>query len=166
MNTIHLNEVCSNIKGIVSDIDGVLTSGEITYSSSGVELKSFNVKDGSSIVRLKSKGIDFALISGRESIANQLRAKELGIEHLYENISDKGTALDELIKNGFPSENICAIGDDMQDLSLFRHSCVTLKITVRDGHPRVIEEADFVTKRKGGEGIMLEVCELLNGVNQ
>ena len=52
------------------------------------------------------------------------------------------------------------------NLSLFRHSCVTLKITVRDGHPRVIEEADFVTKRKGGEGIMLEVCELLNGVNQ
>ena len=82
MNTIHLNEVCSNIKGIVSDIDGVLTSGEIIYSSSGVELKSFNVKDGSSIVRLKNKGIDFALISGRESIANQLRAKELGIEHL------------------------------------------------------------------------------------
>ena len=113
MNTIHLNEVCSNIKGIVSDIDGVLTSGEIIYSSSGVELKSFNVKDGSSIVRLKNKGIDFALISGRESIANQLRAKELGIEHLYENISDKGTALDELINNGFPSENICAIGDDI-----------------------------------------------------
>ena len=166
MNTIHLNEICSNIKGIVSDIDGVLTSGEIIYSSSGVELKSFNVKDGSSIVRLKNKGIDFALISGRESIANQLRAEELGIEHLYENISDKGTALDELIKNGFPSENICAIGDDIQDLSLFRHSCVTLKITVRDGHPRVIEEADFVTKRKGGEGIMLEVCELLNGENQ
>ena len=166
MNTIHLNEVCSNIKGIVSDIDGVLTSGEIIYSSSGVELKSFNVKDGSSIVRLKNKGIDFALISGRESIANQLRAKELGVEHLYENISDKGIALDELINNGFPSENICAIGDDIQDLSLFRHNCVTLKITVRDGHPRVIEEADFVTKRNGGEGIMLEVCELLSGENQ
>ena len=43
---------------------------------------------------------------------------------------------------------------------------MTLKITVRDGHPRVIEEADFVTKRKGGEGIMLEVCQLLNGENQ
>ena len=114
----------------------------------------------------KRQGIDFALISGRESVANQLRAEELGIKHLYENIGDKGTALDELIKNGFPSENICAIGDDVQDLSLFRHKCVTLKITVRDGHPRVIEEADFVTKRKGGEGIMLEVCELLNGVNQ
>jgi len=166
VNTIHLNEICSNIRGIVSDIDGVLTSGEIIYSSSGIELKSFNVKDGSSIVRLKNKGIDFALVSGRESVANQLRAEELGIKRLYENIGDKGSALDELIKNGFPSENICAIGDDIQDLSLFRHSCVTLKITVKDGHPRVIEEADFVTKRKGGEGIMLEVCELLNMESQ
>ena len=166
MDTIHFNEICSNIKGIVSDIDGVLTSGEIIYSSSGIELKSFNVKDGSSIIRLKNRGIDFALVSGRGSVANQLRAEELGIKHLYENISDKGIALDELIKNGFPSHNICAIGDDIQDLSLFRHNCVTLKITVRDGHPRVIEEADFVTKRKGGEGVMLEVCELLNGENQ
>ena len=166
MDTIHFNEICSNIKGIVSDIDGVLTSGEIIYSSSGIELKSFNVKDGSSIIRLKNRGIDFALVSGRGSVANQLRAEELGIKYLYENINDKGTALDELIKNGFPSENICAIGDDVQDLSLFRHKCVTLKISVRDGHPRVIEEADFVTKRKGGEGIMLEVCELLNKENQ
>ncbi len=165
MDTVHFNEICSNIKGIVSDIDGVLTSGEIIYSSSGIELKSFNVKDGSSIIRLKNSGIDFALISGRESVANQLRAEELGIKYLYENINDKGTALDELIKNGFPSENICAIGDDVQDLSLFRHKCVTLKITVRDGHPRVIEEADFVTKRKGGEGIMLEVCEFLSREN-
>ena len=166
MDTVHFNEICSNIKGIVSDIDGVLTSGEIIYSSAGIELKSFNVKDGSSIIRLKNRGIDFALVSGRGSVANQLRAEELGIKHLYENISDKGIALDELIKNGFPSHNICAIGDDIQDLSLFRHKCVTLKITVRDGHPRVIEEADFVTKRKGGEGIMLEVCELLNDENQ
>ena len=166
MNRIHLNRICSNITSIVSDIDGVLTTGEIIYSSSGVEFKSFNVKDGSSIVRLQNKGIEFALISGRESVANQLRAKELGIKHLCENISDKGKALDELIKNGFPSKNICAIGDDLQDLTLFRHNCVTLKITVRDGHPKVIQEADFVTERKGGKGIMLEVCELLNNEKQ
>ena len=85
---------------------------------------------------------------------------------MCENISDKGKALDELIKNGFPSKNICAIGDDLQDLTLFRHNCVILKITVRDGHPKVIQEADFVTERKGGEGIMLEVCELLNNEKQ
>ena len=163
MNTLNFGKISSKISSIVSDIDGVLTNGNVTYSSSGTEFKSFNVKDGSSIRRLKSSGIDIALISGRESITNQIRAEELGISHLYQNISDKGEALDLLIKKGFPSKNICAVGDDIQDLALFRHACVTLKITVSDGHPRVIEEADFVTKRKGGQGIMLEVCELLQG---
>ena len=161
LDKLHLEKISSKISSIVSDIDGVLTNGEITYSSSGTEFKSFNVKDGYSIRRLQDSGIDIALISGRESITNQIRAKELGISHLYQNISDKGKALDTLIEKGFPSKNICAIGDDVQDLALFRHACVTLKITVSDGHPKLIEQADFVTKRKGGQGIMLEVCELL-----
>ena len=90
MNTLNFGKISSKISSIVSDIDGVLTNGNVTYSSSGTEFKSFNVKDGSSIRRLMSSGIDIALISGRESITNQMRSEELGISHLYQNISDKG----------------------------------------------------------------------------
>ena len=136
---------------------------EVPSPVSGV-LSEINSKDGATV----EVGALLGSVSknGKDDVKKNKINKKVHILSEDENISDKGTALDELINNGFPSENICAIGDDIQDLSLFRHSCVTLKITVRDGHPRVIEEADFVTKRKGGEGIMLEVCELLNGVNQ
>ncbi len=34
------------IRCLVLDVDGVLTKGEITYTSSGEELKTFHAKDG------------------------------------------------------------------------------------------------------------------------
>ena len=156
-----LKKIGSTIRGVVSDIDGVLTNGEIVYSSSGDELKSFNVKDGSSIKRLQEMDIEFALISGRKSKTNKRRAKELNIKYVAEGIKNKKTAMDKLIDNGFPSSNICVIGDDIQDLEMFRHPSVALKISVNDAHPEVINKADFVTMRNGGEGIMIEVSELL-----
>ena len=36
-----------NIQWIVLDVDGVLSDGSLVYTSSGEELKSFSVKDGS-----------------------------------------------------------------------------------------------------------------------
>jgi len=156
-----IEKISSKINGVVSDIDGVLTNGEIVYSSGGEELKSFNVKDGSSIKRLQEIDIKIALISGRKSKTNRRRAKELNIKHIAESTKNKKVALDKLIENGFPSSNICVIGDDIQDLEMFRHPSVTLKISVNDAHPDVINVADFVTVRNGGEGIMVEVSELL-----
>ena len=156
-----LKKVSAGITAVVSDIDGVLTNGEIIYSSSGEELKSFNVKDGSSIKRLHEIGIKVALISGRKSKSNRIRAKELNIKHLAEGVTNKSMALDKLIDNGFPSSNVCAIGDDIQDLEMFKHPSVSLKISVNDGHPDVLGVADFVTMRNGGQGIMVEVSELL-----
>ena len=76
----NLEKVCSKITAIVSDIDGVLTNGEIVYSTSGEELKSFNVKDGSSIQRMQAMGIETALITGRKSKTNRIRAEELNIK--------------------------------------------------------------------------------------
>ncbi len=156
-----IKKISAEITAVVSDIDGVLTNGEIIYSTSGQELKSFNVKDGSSIKRLHEIGIKVALISGRKSKSNRTRAKELNIKNLAEGVTNKNVALDKLIDKGFPSSNVCVIGDDIQDLEMFRHPCVTLKISVNDGHPDVIKAADFVTLRNGGEGIMVEVSELL-----
>ena len=58
-----IEKLSTGITAVVSDIDGVLTNGEIIYSSNGEELKSFNVKDGSSIKRLHEIGIKVNIIS-------------------------------------------------------------------------------------------------------
>lgn len=158
---MSINQIAKTIQGIVFDVDGVLTNGRIIYSDSGVETKHFHVRDGASIKLLANKGIEIAIITGRESTMVSRRAEELGIVHVVQGADSKTDALQTLMDNGFPSQNLCAIGDDIQDLQLFNHPSITLRATVADAHPVVLAKADFTTLRGGGEGVALELAELI-----
>ena len=153
------SERLREIKGIVFDVDGVLTDGRITYTDDGHELKSFHVQDGASIKLLMENEIAVGIITGRRSPIVAKRARELGISHVVQGAADKPSALDQLIADGFPSDHLAAIGDDLQDLKLFAHSAVTCPITVPNGHPFVVESTAWVTEREGGQGIAAEVAQ-------
>jgi 3-deoxy-D-manno-octulosonate 8-phosphate phosphatase (KDO 8-P phosphatase) len=157
----HLQSLAKQVTGIILDVDGVLTNGQIVYSDNGAELKFFHVQDGASIKLLMKNGIQVAIISGRDSPVVNRRADELGIQHVFQGASSKSQALDELIANGFVDHNLCAIGDDLADLELYARPEITLRATVANGHPAVIKEADFATKRQGGEGAIVELAELI-----
>ncbi len=154
-------QIAKTIQGIVFDVDGVLTNGQIIYSETGAESKHFHVRDGASIKLLANKGVEIAIITGRESKMVTRRAKELGIVHVMQGADSKTDALQLLIDNGFPRHDLCAIGDDIQDLQLFNHPSITLRATVADAHPVVLAQADFITQRAGGEGVALELAELI-----
>lgn len=156
-----LNDLARSIKGIVLDVDGVLTDGKIIYGSDGREQKHFHVQDGSSLKLLASQGIALAIITGRDSDIVRRRAKELGISFIRQGADSKAEALNDLILEGFPASDLCAIGDDVQDLQLFEHPAVTLTATVLNAHPVVLGKAQFVTQRRGGEGVIVELSELL-----
>ena len=51
------------------------------------------------------------------------------------------------------------VGDDLPDIDLFKS--VGLGIAVADALCKVRKSADLITKAKGGEGAVREVCELL-----
>jgi 3-deoxy-D-manno-octulosonate 8-phosphate phosphatase (KDO 8-P phosphatase) len=153
--------LAKSIKGIIFDVDGILTDGRIIYNDAGVETKQFHVRDGASIKLLARKGIVLAIITGRQSSMVTRRAKELSITHIVQGASSKTAALQSLIENGFPAQDLCAIGDDIQDLQLFNHPSISLRATVADAHPVVIDKADFVTQRTGGTGVVLELAELI-----
>ena len=76
--------LAARIQGVILDVDGVLTNGQIIYSDRGEELKTFNVQDGASIKLLQKHGIEVAIISGRESPAVSRRAEELGIKYVIQ----------------------------------------------------------------------------------
>jgi 3-deoxy-D-manno-octulosonate 8-phosphate phosphatase (KDO 8-P phosphatase) len=153
--------VAKSIQGIIFDVDGVLTDGRIIYTETGAEIKQFHVRDGASIKLLASKGIELAIITGRNSSMVSRRAEELDIKYVVQGAESKTQALKTLIEDGFPEENLCAIGDDLQDLQLFGHPSITLKATVADAHPVVLQAADFITQRRGGRGVALELAELI-----
>ena len=62
-----LINLAKGVRGIVLDVDGVLTDGGIIYSAKGDELKQFHVRDGASIKLILEAGIEIAIITGRRS---------------------------------------------------------------------------------------------------
>jgi len=160
-NNELLTQTAAHIRGVVFDVDGVLTDGRIIYSDDGHELKQFHVQDGASIKLLAQNDVAIAIITGRRSSIVARRASELDVKYLRQGATDKATALAELIEQGFPSTHLCAVGDDIQDLPLFNAAAVTLAATVANAHPAVAERAHFVTQRRGGDGIVVELAELI-----
>ena len=74
----------TQIQLLALDVDGVLTDGKLVINSDGSETKCFNSLDGHGIRMWQRAGLKVALISGRESTPTQLRAEQLGIEHVFQ----------------------------------------------------------------------------------
>ena len=111
----------SLIKAIFFDVDGVLTDGKITYDETGKETKSFHVRDGLIVSYLKKAGIVTGGISGRESAAVAKRFAELKIDFCHQGIIDKAMAFQKLMQHyKFKSKEVAFIGDDLNDLPVFR----------------------------------------------
>jgi 3-deoxy-D-manno-octulosonate 8-phosphate phosphatase (KDO 8-P phosphatase) len=155
-----IREKASKIKLLLLDVDGVLTDGRITITDAGEEIKTFDVKDGFGIKALLAAGIEVALITGRKSQIVKYRADELGIDKVYQGITDKKSICKQLIKDmGLARHEVCSVGDDLPDMTMFSES--GLRIAVADAAKEVCESADLTTKNKGGHGAVREVCELL-----
>ncbi|MBC8175908.1 MAG: HAD-IIIA family hydrolase [Deltaproteobacteria bacterium] len=153
-----MKEKSASIKLLILDVDGVLTDGRITLNERGEEVKSFDVKDGLGLKMLMSTGVEVVIITGRKSMVVEHRAKELGIDEVWQGIKDKRALSRKIIEEkGLEKNEVCCIGDDLPDLAMFMEA--GLRIAVADGVEEVREEADFVTKKKGGCGAVREACE-------
>ncbi len=148
------------IRLIAFDVDGVMTDGGLYLSDSGVEFKRFNSLDGHGLKMLKASGVELAIITGRTSRCVELRARDLGIPHLYQGVRDKLGAMQELLAQLRLAPTAAAfMGDDVVDLPVMRH--VGLALSVPEA-PQVVRDcAHYVTRRSGGHGAVREACELL-----
>jgi 3-deoxy-D-manno-octulosonate 8-phosphate phosphatase (KDO 8-P phosphatase) len=146
------------IELLVFDVDGCLTNGQITYSENGDEIKAFNVKDGlaiSSWIRLGKKA---AIITGRRSKIVERRAKELGVNYLFQGVKDKLEVLENIRKElKIEYSNIAAIGDDLNDYGML--SAVGKSFVPADGSEYIRKLCDVVLYSKGGQGAVREMIE-------
>ena len=148
------------IKLLVLDVDGCLTDGSLTYSAEWIESKTFNVKDGLGISTWIKMGNHVAIITGRKSKIVQKRAEELGVQHLYQGINDKERVLKEIVeKLDISFEEVAVIGDDLNDFHMLR--LAGRSFTPNDGVDAVKEIVDTVLSKKGGEGAVREMIEIL-----
>ncbi|MDD5555955.1 MAG: HAD hydrolase family protein [bacterium] len=148
------------IRAILADVDGVLTDGRVMYGAGGGEIKRFHVHDGLGVRLARRAGIRVVLASGRSSPALARRARELGVDRLWQGVADKGPLFAILCEEyGCAPREVCCIGDDLPDLPLIRKA--GLGVAVPDAAAEVRRAAAYVTRRRGGEGAFRELVELV-----
>lgn len=148
------------IQWLIMDVDGVLTDGRITYDHNGIEQKSFDVRDGFALREWHRDGGQSAIVTGRSSNVVAVRAAELGVTEVLQNVENKADAIFQLLHRfGCNANQVCAIGDDLPDLGML--ALAGFSVAVGDAAPEVREAADYVTKASGGRGAIREVVELI-----
>lgn len=150
----------AKIKLLLMDCDGVLTDGRLYYSSNGEELKVFNVKDGQGIVSWHSAGFKSGIITGRDSIAVEKRAKELGMSFVRLGSRDKTKDFYDILDvMNISAEEVAFVGDDVADIDLLK--IVGFSVGVADSVREVLEIVNYITTKNGGCGAVREVTDLL-----
>lgn len=150
----------ASIRLLCVDVDGVLTDAGMYYGSDGEVLKKFNTRDGMGLARVRAAGVAVAIISGEDSAIVHARAAKLKIDDVFCGAANKRVAIDELCeRHGLELEQVAFIGDDLNDLAALE--CVGLACAVADAAEAVKALAHFVTTRRGGDGAVRELCELI-----
>ena len=148
------------VRLVAMDVDGVLTDGGIWYTDHGAELKRFDVRDGQGLVLLRQAGVITAIVTRRRSDIVERRARELGIADVHQDVADKATVVQELLKrHGVQAAEACYVGDDVGDLAAM--ALVGLPVAVPDAVPAVRRAAVYVTRARAGFGAIRELCDLI-----
>lgn len=145
------------------DVDGTLTDGKICMGELGEISKVFDIKDGYGIHYMLPKyGMTPVVITGRVSKIVENRCIELGIEHIYQGVSDKESILRKLLKyNDINYSEVVYVGDDLNDLPAMSavKSKGGLVACPTDAVSEVKETADFIASKCGGDGAVREIIE-------
>jgi 3-deoxy-D-manno-octulosonate 8-phosphate phosphatase (KDO 8-P phosphatase) len=142
------------------DVDGVLTGGEIALLSNGAEMRLFNSQDGVGLMVAHLAGLQTALITGRATEAVRKRAEEVRITHLVMGTFQKLPPLQQLCDQlRLPLEAVAYIGDDVPDIPPMKRA--GFAVAVANAVDEVKRVAHYITQRRGGDGAVREVVELI-----
>jgi 3-deoxy-D-manno-octulosonate 8-phosphate phosphatase (KDO 8-P phosphatase) len=108
----------------------------------------------------KRIGNEVAILSGRLSEPTTHRAKQLEIEHVFQDCHNKLPLLKEFLeKISLSPESVAYIGDDIVDLPSMRF--VGFSVAVANAVDEVKRHANYVTTRTGGDGAVREAIEYI-----
>ncbi len=149
-----------HIEYLIVDVDGTLTDGGIYYDENGNEIKKFCTKDGTAIACARTAGIRVIILTGRECDATFRRMKELNVDGIYQNISNKANFLDEWMKGkALNKDSIGYVGDDINDISSMR--LCGFSACPSDATDEVKEVVNYVSNIEGGRGVLMDVIRFI-----
>ncbi len=148
----------SKIRGIVFDVDGVLSPSTIPMGADGVPCRMANIKDGYAMQLAVKRGLHLAIITGADSPSVAKRYNALGIKDVYLKAAMKLPILKQwLEENNLTPEQVAYVGDDIPDIPVM--SEVGLPVAPKDADVEVKRVARFISTADGGYGVARELLE-------
>lgn len=153
-----INYDLKKIKAFVFDIDGVLSPDSIPLSPEGEPMRMFNIKDCYTIRGAIKCGYRVAVITGGKSEAVRSRLSVLGVKDIYMGSSNKiKDLIHYLEKAGIDRDEVLYSGDDIPDYQAMEY--VGLAVAPADAAPEIKNIAQYISDKKGGEGVVRDVIE-------
>lgn len=157
------------VKLFLTDIDGCMTDGGMYYSANGDEMKRFCVYDGMGIVLLRKAGIPCGILTSETTEIVARRARKLGMEYLRMGVGSqvmagkqtKLEAAQEICNElGITLDEVCFVGDDINDLDLLSHVGTPACPANAMPHVKAIPGIIRLT-HSGGDGAIRELCDMI-----
>jgi 3-deoxy-D-manno-octulosonate 8-phosphate phosphatase (KDO 8-P phosphatase) len=151
-------EYLEHITTFIFDVDGVLTDGTVTVTTSGEMLRKMNIKDGYAIKTAIDKGFNVCVISGGSNEGVRVRLRGLGVTDIYLGAHNKIEQLDEYLDiYNIKAENVLYMGDDIPDLPVMK--LIGLPCCPQDAAPEIKAVSHYISHKNGGKGAVRDVIE-------
>lgn len=146
------------IRGVVFDIDGVLSPSTIPLAPSGEPMRMVNIKDGYAIQLAVKHGLHIAILSGAKTQAIDVQFRGLGVTDVFLGAAVKLPVLQQWMRDrGLSPEEVAYAGDDIPDLHVIGH--VGLGVAPADAAPEVKQAARYISPCAGGYGVGRDLLE-------
>ena len=159
MNKNVLNHA-KKIKLVITDVDGVLTDGGMYYTANGDIMKKFHVRDGMGVTLLRKNNIPTIIITKEQTPMVKKWAKRMKIKRLFDGVRQKEKILQRICTQfKVKQDEIAYIGDDINDIELLK--MVGFSAVPNDAILIAKNNSNYICKKKGGEGALREVAEII-----
>ncbi len=140
------------IKGVVFDMDGVLSGSTVSVREDGTLQRTSNVKDGYAIQYALRHGLKIAVISGARDESMLPAYRSLGITDVFFRCARKTETLSAwMAANKLNREEVAFAGDDIPDIDAMAMTGLT--VVPRDGANEVKAIARYISPAYGGNGV-------------
>ena len=134
----------------------------VIFREDGIESVICSRRDSLGINMLQKNGLDAVVISKETNGVVSARCKKMGIK-CWQGVGTGNNKLQILQsyaqEKGLEPDEICYGGDDVNDMACL--GWAGFGFTVADGHALCQNQAAYITKARGGEGAVREICELI-----